>query len=160
MKALALLAVLSAYTLSDPAITEPPQAGDTGIKWNLDYLEKTWGLKAKSITIPPAPAKSTANLETFKLVLEFTKDIDDLKTLKAALEPNPSKGQPITLYFYYFDEENVSLGKTYVRSVEGEITGKKGDAIRVYVDVINAPQLAKTKKIEARPVDMPSPDKK
>jgi hypothetical protein len=81
-----------------------------------------------------------------------------LKTLKAALEPNPSKGQ--TLYFYFFDEDNVTLGKTNVKAVEGEITGKKGDAIRVLVEARFSPEVAKTKKIEARPVEMPAPDKK
>jgi hypothetical protein len=76
------------------------------------------------------------------------------------LEPNPSKGLAITLYFYSFDDENVSLGKTYVKSTEGEITGKKGDAIRIYIEANDIPQLAKTKKIEARPVEVPQPDKK
>ena len=59
---------------------------------------------------------------------------------------------PVLLWFYSFDKENVSLGKTYIKNLEGEITGKEGDAFRVLIEIPQK-QFVETKKVEARPAE-------
>jgi hypothetical protein len=130
------------------------QTGDTKtakteIKWNLDFLEKTWAIKVKSTS-----QQDSKYQPTFKLLLEITKDLDadQIDTLKTALGLSlKGPGTSIDkkgLDFYFFDQDNVVLGKTTARLLEGEITGKKGDAIRIGVDCTLP--IANIRKIEAR----------
>ena len=110
------------FAVSLPAWGGEDKAEDA-IKMDLSYLEKTWGLKCKSHRI-------TDNLGQKNVIflLEFTKDVENLKELRAAFSVpalNPA------LVFYFFDEDNVLVHKSVIAMIQGEVTGKKGDAIRV-----------------------------
>jgi len=84
--------------------------------------------------------------------MEFAKDVDDLQAMRAALEPNPQlKTEPVQ-WFYCFDEDNVVLGKSAVNSMDGELTGKKGDAMRLYIN-FPSDHRGNTRKVEARPAE-------
>ena len=66
----------------------------------------------------------------------------------------PAQKQPSFLV-YLFDEENVVLKKSaFTLGVDGEITGKKGDAFRASLDIQQF-ELAKAKKAEFRPTAPP-----
>ncbi len=121
-----------------------------GIKFEMGYLEKTWGIKYKSHTVVEDGLK-------IKMVVEFTKDAEDLPALCDCLSPilpGVTK-KKIPLWFYFFDSDNVVLAKGFVAQIQGEITGKKGDAFRVLVAVPLKNALTQTRKIEARPEEEP-----
>ena len=162
MKAFVLLTSICAVLL--PASHMPVQADEpqSAITCKMDYIEKTWGLMLKSSKIVPGQNAPSPG-PSIVLLLEFAKDLDDLTTLKAALGQVPGQGRksrpPPTLRFYFFDEDNVTLGQGIQFSTQGEVTGKKGDAIRVTVHSFPA-ALSTIKKIEARPAEGAPPDKK
>src|SRR5262249_49907709 len=108
------------------------------IKYDMSYLEKTWNLKVKSLTLSGEPPHTQ-----IKMLLEFRTDVDDLKEMRQSLAGSPSGG---AVWFYLFDEDNVVLHKTRIQATEGELTGKKGDAFRMYVDTMPQYYLQKTKK--------------
>jgi hypothetical protein len=114
------------------------------IKMDMSYLEKKWGIKYKSHSVQDSEFKT----KTIKILLEFTKDVDDLKEMRRAF--GEFKTGPFPLWFVYFDDENVSLAKFLLTRVEGELSGKKGDAFRVFLG-INGRDFEKTRRIEARP---------
>jgi hypothetical protein len=118
-----------------------------GIKCDMEYLEKTWGIKCKSLTL-----ESSGKL---KLLMEFTKDVSDLKAMREALTPpnlRDGKESEPTFYFHYFDKENVQLMKVRVEKLEGELSGKKGDAFRIYLPW-GGGNSVNTVKIEGRPAE-------
>jgi hypothetical protein len=120
------------------------------IKFDMTYLEKTWGIKYKSHSVEDYEiARET--VKALKILLEFTKDVDNPKEIRRAfLYPMPLKGDtPIYLWFFFFDEDNVSLGKLCPTQVQGELSGKKGDAFRVILT--RYPPFQKVRKVEARP---------
>jgi hypothetical protein len=106
-------------------------------KVDLSYLEKTWGLQLKA-------QKVGGGQITFRL--EFTKDVENLTELRQAFRPGTSTQSEWALVFYFLDDENVVITKYPPGTIEGEITGQKGDAIRVTIQFPN-----KTAKIIARP---------
>ena len=134
-----------------PGASLPTLGGDTTkypIKLDLSYLEKTWGLKYKSSGV----GNRNNGFEEVVIVLEFTKDVEKLQELQTALDPRFYSNT--LLWFYFFDAENVFVCKLHVNAIEGEVTGKKGDAIRVSIlnnPNINPDLLKKSRKIEARP---------
>jgi len=126
---------------------------ESDIKVDLSYLEKKWGIKCKSHKIDASPGYKKV---TF--LLEFTKEVENLEELRAAFvyrvqnrhatpKPNPP------LWFYFFDEDNVFVFKSHPLVIEGEVSGKKGDAIRVSIAGIQPWDFAKIRKIEARPAE-------
>src|SRR5208282_4351730 len=60
----------------------------------------------------------------------------------------------VKLWFLFFDEDNVAFAKSNVR-VEGELTGKAGEAFRVYLSApeSNPKAFSIAKKVSARPND-------
>ena len=135
---------------------------DVAIKVDLSYLEKTWGIKCKTHRVTGI---DYGNKEV-KFLLEFTKDVENLKELREAFTPVVPGGirgvrSTWPLWFYFFDEDNVFVYKSPVNAIEGEVTGKKGDAIRVSVANIQPNDFNKTRKIEAQPGDKEKlPEKK
>jgi hypothetical protein len=105
----------------------------------MTYLEKTWGLKVKSMKY------SEPTHDSVKITVEFTKDLDELKGLAQEFGGGNS-----TLWFYSFDEEMVVLNKVKVGGLEGELTGKKGDAFRFVITL----DPKKTRTVEARSTQM------
>jgi hypothetical protein len=121
-----------------------------GLRFDDTYMEKTWGIKFKSY-----------KLDGGRLILlfQFTKDIDDATELRKALarfSGRPAKPGEATHFFYYFDKENVAITKFSPESVQGELSGKKGDAFRVSIPFSSGGDLSGT-KLELRPVP---PEKK
>jgi hypothetical protein len=113
-----------------------------GILWNFDHLEKSYGIKMKSVK------KEDANF--FRVLFEFTKDVDNLPEMRHAIKPSK---QPEAINYWFFDEDNVAIGKLNgAPLVEGELTGKKGDAFRMFIDV--QVQGKKIQKVEARPSEI------
>ena len=100
---------------------------------------------------------------TFRL--EFTRDVNPKEMMREQLvEREPPSLRPgvrqqapglelgdSALWFYFFDSENVMVYKTPPNKIEGEVTGVKGDSIRVSIFAIGEDILEKTQKIEVRP---------
>ncbi|HZZ80835.1 MAG TPA: hypothetical protein VFE62_20195 [Gemmataceae bacterium] len=135
---LPFLFVAFAVNAQEQPKSGPLIAGE--VAYHMEYLDKTWGIKLKSID----PGK--ANSGTCTLLLEFSKDVDDLKQMRAAFS---EIGAPHVLY-YLFDQDNVVVGKSGLKDIEGELTGKKGDAFRVKI-MNHAGPSKKVFKVEARP---------
>ena len=141
------------FAVSLPALAGEDKKEDA-IKVDMSYLEKTWGIKCKSHKVAANNAFRGAQTVTF--LLEFTKNVENLKELREAFTPvrfgtsrPPNQTDP--LLFYFFDEENVFVFKSPPHRLEGEVTGKKGDAIRVSVPIHDDALFKKTRKIVARP---------
>ena len=145
------LLVVSAFGVRSQDNDKETKKGE-GIKCESEYLEKTWGIKCKSVT---------DRSDTLQLLMEFTKDVDDLKAMREALTPprvTKKKEKEPTFHFHYFDSDNVQIGKEPVAGLAGELSGKKGDAFRLYVRW--GIGYAKTVvKIDGRPAEKPEPDK-
>ncbi len=113
-------------------------------KWGFAAIEKAWGLKLKSVS------GGTQVNSPYTLVLEFSKDLmpEELEALKEVfplsqpgvpvrptLQPKPVRPttQQKKLVVYYFDKDNVVVGKTTHLPALTEVTGVKGDAFRLQV---------------------------
>src|SRR5262249_21233863 len=112
-----------------------------------DYLKKTWGIEFKSASVDKSGE--------VKLLLEFSKDLTDLKAMREALSPYSGipKATQVRLYFYCFDQDNVSLGKSWITKLEGELSGQQGDAFKL---AFNLPpnSAGKVRKVEVRPNEL------
>ena len=132
-----------------------------GIVWNMDYLDKTWGIKVKSVQVNKIKNKgedSESPERTANLLCEFSKDLPveavvvadminisrPLGEMRSALSPK----SPSQMVFYLFDAENIVLSKSGVQDIVGELTGKKGDVFRLILHFSNKPPVS---KVEARP---------
>lgn len=141
----------SAFAIAITASAQGP--GEKKIKYNVDYLEKTWGIQFKSASIKDSTSGGSG-VKEIKITLEFSKDVAYPKDVRKAFTPVFVKGESPTspVFFLLFDEENVAVEKAYIALTEGELTGKAGDAFRA---VIRAqPGLFdKVVKIDARMSD-------
>jgi hypothetical protein len=146
-------------------------------KWDGSYLEKQWGLKLKSVTYTDPPGYQTEAAGTGRAIgpvqvtclFEFVKDAEDVKAVREAfgIPPTPPLGDPSwrpAVAACFFDEENVLIYKLPAGAmvgsapIEGEITGRKGDAFRMVLGIgaYEADHtLSKAKKVEFRPVETP-----
>ena len=160
MKLLSLLCVLVACVLAATGESQaqpkkegpkvsPPDVIKDGIKYDMDYLEKTFSLKLKAVKLQQQRTEGVATLIT--MTLEFTKDSSKLLTgAFAGKAYGPSGGEgPSLLKCYFFDEDGVVFTKQPPGKIEGEVSFKAGDAFRVIQSVPND-VLAKTKKISFR----------
>lgn len=132
---------------------DPPK--DEELKCVTDQLEKAWGLKLKSMVVIEKP-EGQGNV---KITLEFTNDVTDVKALRTAFAGSigiPLNFDNLPLVWFLFDEDNVSIAKHVVVRTEGDITGVKGDAFRLYLS-IDPMILKKAKKLEARTPNVPKP---
>jgi hypothetical protein len=113
-------------------------------KWDLSYAEKAWGVTLKSVSY-----EDNRKPPLYKLVLEFTKDIngEERQAIYGALNSAPRMVR--TVDFYFLDADNVVMTHHSQFAVEGEVTGKKGDAFRLLV--VPAADQFKAVKVELRP---------
>lgn len=154
----ALILAMTSIALALPAIAQGPD--EKNIKVRVDHLEKSWGIKFKSVAVTNG-ARSGVPVKEIKITLEFTKDITeaaDLADLRKALTPpffSPKKDPEIRLYFFLFDDDNVAVQKLLIEELQGELSGKAGDAFRVLI-FTGEDTLKKTRKIESRPAEKPS----
>lgn len=152
VKALAwIVAVFGACSLAAAQEKKEPAADDGKPKFVVDQFEKAWGIKLKSMAVKEDAARSGC---VVTLTLEFTKDANDAKELERAFARSTRTGNEIRVIFYLFDEDNVSLGKFTHDSVQGELTGVKGDAFRVGL-LLDSQLWAKTRKLEGRILNLP-----
>jgi hypothetical protein len=133
-------------------------------KWNLDYAEKTWGLKFKGFkyieVVTPSRVASLPDFKngSFHLLLEFTKDLkgQDLQSLKTGFNQT-SQVEPYDVEFVVIDEDNVIVSKILgPPAYKGEVTGVKGDAFwLIFRDNLSGsyilPDLKVVKRVELRP---------
>src|SRR5205823_4343291 len=101
----------------DKTSDQPPIPPD---KWNLEYADKTWGLKMKSVSY-------STERKSYTFVVEFSKDLnpDELRVVRAAF-PARDSGESKILVFYFFDKDNVVLTKQARFDTTTELTGVKG----------------------------------
>jgi hypothetical protein len=142
-------------------------------KWNAGDGEKAWGLKVKTVK-----CNVTGNPTTYRVVFEFSKDLkgEELRqvrlafpapstpntgTAQAKSPPADEKDRPTRIEVHFFDEDGVVIERCQNYTVEGEITGKMGDAFRVLLafsdrSASRKGQASKISKVELR---MPVSDK-
>jgi hypothetical protein len=129
-----------------PVAVESPQQGKKekkdGMRFEDAYLQRTWGIKGKRIVVEK-------DRQTVKVLLEFTKDVDNLGEMRQALMPNPRVANPNAVVYRYFDSDNVSMGGTGAIGLQGELTGKKGDA--VWITLSCTGNQIEAVKLEVRP---------
>jgi hypothetical protein len=93
--------------------------------------------------------------------MEFTRDVDEgsLKAMRQALTPPRVIRRTVDphFYFHYFDKDNVQISKQWVAKLDGELSGKKGDAFRLYLPWGSGTD--KVVKIDGRPVEKKEPAK-
>jgi hypothetical protein len=147
------LLVVSTFGVGPQDKDQPKEEGIKCEMEYMEYLDKTWGIKCKSVTLDSSSGKLK-----LKLLMEFTKDVSDLKAMREALSPlRPGRNREPTFYFHYFDTANVQIAKMPVERLEGELSGKKGDAFRLYLPWGKA--YERTVKIDGRPEEKKEPAK-
>lgn len=134
------------------------------IKCGVDRLDKSWNLMLKSATATEVQKESLGGkkfdkAKTFaevRITLEFAKAPASIREVRLCFTPEdklPKPGEPTLpethIQLYTFDEDNVLLKKFDLSAIEGEITGKAGDAFRVVV-FLDPEFFKKVKKVELR----------
>lgn len=126
--------------LPPPQLPQPPQPMPIALEDDLSYFENVWGLKKRFFGAelwPVADRKLLGNrilgAGRFAYVLEFTRDIHnyDLEALQKVLFLPDGK-----LRHVFFDADNIAINSmaTFGYQIHGEVSGVKGDVIRVIVE--------------------------
>jgi tetratricopeptide (TPR) repeat protein len=120
-------------------------------RWSAGYADKTWGLKIKSVKCEHF-APDRKGTEEYRVVLEFGKDLkpDELKALRESIDPTTSPAAGGKLEFQGFDDDGVVALRCTVYTLQGELTGTKGDAFRVVIPVRSRAEWAKLTRVEIR----------
>ncbi len=137
-----LVSLLVVFCAATPGMG---QKRDEPVKWEMGFLDKTFGIKFKSGG-PPGQLN-----RGFKMVFEFTRDLKapELAELRRLLQPPTT--MPPAFFFYSFDDENIAIEKLPVAIIEGELTGVKGDRFRLITAEMMHGVAADIRKVEARP---------
>ncbi len=125
------------------------------IKIDCSLLEKTWGLKFSESSF-----WRKKHEYKMKFMLKFEKDLQpsELKDVRAMFM---NQGGGNKLCFWFFDSDMVSTGKFFLPhyggcTLEAEITGVKGDAVRGTINLNNVSiEWEKTTKCVARAAEQP-----
>lgn len=160
---------------------QPKKAAGDQIKWDTkdfeNAIEAELGLKMKSVSLVPADAKSTLGedrMERIKLLLELGKDADPtdvnefFRSRRVEIDYGDGFGfksnnnlggvaeREGRLTVSQYDEENVCVTRlSPTPRLDGQITGKKGEAFRLYIPVhssfsADAKLPANVRRIEVR----------
>jgi hypothetical protein len=128
-----------------------------GPEYKLGISEKVHGLTLKSGSAKSLP-NSGKSQSGHAILLEFTRDITgkDLentrKAFRVVLHQVKDKAEKTDAIVHFFDADNVVLATSAIEYREGQITGRKGDAFRIFVP--DQPSIAsRIRKIEIRQVD-------
>lgn len=164
MKRFALLCVLVGCLFATTGIgrevkkdvaRQPGSPPTDDLKYDMNHLEKVFGIKLKSAKVQQPKRDGDA---VITLTLEFTKDVPEVTGLGEGSNGLPAlrklfAGKETALHMqlrcYLFDEDGVVFTKLPPGKIEGEVTGKAGDAIRISQSVPGA-VLAKTRKVSFR----------
>jgi hypothetical protein len=159
MKAITIAAVVLAVA-SAAAEDKKEQPVECGV----DRLDKSWNLTLKSATATEVSKESLGDKKfdkpkkftEIRITLEFAKDPASIKEVRGCFVPEsklPKPGEPTLpethIQLSTFDGDNVLLKKFELSDIEGEITGKAGDAFRVVV-YCEPEFFKKVKKVELR----------
>jgi hypothetical protein len=111
------------------------------------YLHKYWGLRLKAISILPVRKVKDEEFADIQMLFEFERDltygeVSDLRD--AILFPNKKVG------FFFQDKDNIIFYESRAYFVEGQVSGFKGDAIRLRTLDISPVTVLKAKKMIAR----------
>jgi hypothetical protein len=126
------------------------------LKYDMEYLNTAWGIRFKGATVQQGKDEGDDTLITMTLI--FTKDIPDAgaratrgRNVAAlrALFLGKVDNRRTQLRCYFFDEAGVAFTKQPPGRIQGEVTGKEGDSIRV-TQRVPSDVWAKTKKISFR----------
>jgi len=122
-------------------------------KVSAEKLTKAWSLKAESLQATHEPGKPAS----LSMVVRFEKDVS--KDVRDEVEANirPRKGAITSkgynrakwVVVYFLDKDNVVLHWIQIVDLEGEVTGKAGDAFRVTARCIDE-VAQKVTRIELR----------
>jgi hypothetical protein len=136
-----------------------PEVKKDDIKYEMDQLEKNWGIKFKTAKIEQ---KKTGGDALVTITLEFSKDVEHranvggindapLAIVRSLFSGKPTarSAGPSLLQCYFFDEDGVAFTIQPVGKIDGTVSGKEGDAFRV-TQTVPGDVLAKTKKISFR----------
>jgi hypothetical protein len=118
-------------------------------KLNLDVLEKLYDTKMKSVVV----TEEKSHVKTkITITFDFTKNVTDLELLNLTFAASPGipyRFDALPLIFHFFDEDNVCIEKIIIGAIEGDLTGVRGDAFRVFL-YCPTESFKKAKRIEAR----------
>jgi hypothetical protein len=159
MKLLTLLCLLAVCLLATTGVSQQGVKNDE-IKYEMKELEQNYGIKFKAVKLQ-GRRTDTQGDTPMTITLEFTKEVkaDDRSGASLGKLRNLFAGKPggrdfgtdrdVQLRCYFFDEDGVAFNKQLPGKIEGELSGKAGDAFRITQSVPDA-VLAKTKKISFR----------
>ena len=116
---------------------------------NVSIIERLWKVKVKAIRHRVSPdgtgsREQPKNSRRYELLFEFTEDLtnDEIERISQA-----GMAKAVAFEFYLFDSENVVLKREPAITLDGEITGVRGDAFRMFLRVPIEMPIA---RIEAR----------
>lgn len=148
MRTVAILPMVFAALCPRPARPAADPKGETGPPASVGRLPREWSLKIKGDRPPVGDGVDEFGraCKDVKILFEFDQDAANLKLLRAGfvsdadsvrLDPrekpaaDPKEPPAPRVLLYLFDEDNIVVDKIRVAYVQGEITGKEGDAFRV-----------------------------
>jgi hypothetical protein len=158
----------SAAKKEDPKKAKAKDIPGQVVEGIVDLYKQTFegelDLKIRSWSIVDTAPGASGTGKHIKLLVEFTKDADEKKWYER-IDALGKDGPYVE--FFFFDEDNVRLGTRRVdfsflgksaNPIEGQVTLKKGEAVRLFVPtwsaMPDAAGLQKTKRVEVH-VRMP-----
>jgi hypothetical protein len=141
-------AITFAALLASCAASAAQDAKEEKVECSLDRLDKSWNLTLKSATAKEVTKDAIGDKKIdpprkfteIRVTLEFAKAPASIKEVRGCFVPEsklPKPGEPTLpqthIQLYTFDQDNVVLKKFELSAIEGDITGKAGDAFRVVV---------------------------
>jgi hypothetical protein len=133
-----------------------PDVKKDEITYEMDDLEKNWGIKFKTAKIEQ---KKTGGDALVTITLEFSKDVPDrgpggtsdvpVNMVRNLFSGMTTRSGQVHLLCFFFDEDGVAFTKQPPGKIDGAVSGKEGDAFRI-TQIVASDVLAKTKKISFR----------
>ena len=162
MKLFTLLGLLAVCMFATTGVSQQQRVKDNEIKCEVNELEKNFGIKFKALKLQQVSIDQGMGDTPITITLEFTKDLEATRPSTGRIDrgvdtlrnffAGKSGGlgfEDVQLRCYFFDEDGVAFTKQLPGKIEGEVSGKTGDAFRI-TQSVPADVLAKTKKISFR----------
>lgn len=155
MKPMVTLSFFAACMLT--SVSPSQERGKDELKVDFEHLNKGYDIKLKLVRL--AQAKGSNDMR-ISISFEFTRNLDGAEStaMRAAFAGRPfdppgaiqlaGNGQAI-MQCYLFDADGVAFAKQAPGMIEGELTGKEGDAFRI-TQTISGSLFEKTKKLAFR----------
>jgi hypothetical protein len=151
-----LAGLLAVFLAANGALGQDVQKKSVPIKADFSFFEDNWGLRVKAFALEQVqqktPAGDTIVIGRITYVLEFEKDaisydLDAIQNLFA------DKNRPMRHIFFDKDQIAIEPFFTHRYLIQGEISGVKGEAFRIIVDIVPDAEttLKLAKKLVVRP---------